>query len=112
MISCKEIKNQIWWNIFPGLVLSQKKFAVQIIGTSLHIRDEKTASFKINRNKNCRFDFGIGKGGNIIHFAILYHDCTVGEFLKMFQDHFYFHRQTILITPMEDEEDEGRIRIL
>ena len=63
------------------------------------LRDEKTASFKINREKNCWFDFGIGKGGNIIDFAILYHDCTVSEFLKMVQDDFYFHQQSMLIPP-------------
>jgi hypothetical protein len=39
------------------------------------------------------------RGGNIIDFAILYHDCTVSEFLKMVQDDFYFHQQSMLIPP-------------
>jgi Toprim-like/CHC2 zinc finger len=75
------------------------------------LRKEKTASFKINRNKNCWFDFGIGKGGNIIDFAILYHDCTVGEFLKMFQNDYYYDPQPIL-THRKDNEDEGRVKII
>ena len=75
------------------------------------LRDEKTASFKINRKKNCWFDFGIGKGGNIIDFAILYHQCTVAEFLRLFKNDFYFDRQPILIHSKENEAKE-KIKIL
>lgn len=75
------------------------------------LRSEKTPSFKINRTKNCWYDSGIGKGGNIIDFAILYHDCTVGEFLKMFQNNFYYHLPATLI-PQKEIQENGRIRIL
>jgi DNA primase len=54
------------------------------------LRDEKTASFKVNRRLNKWYDHGLGKGGNIIDFAILYQDCTVGEFLQKFSDDFLF----------------------
>src|SRR5690606_16241833 len=50
------------------------------------LRDEKTPSFKINRKLNRWYDHGIGKGGNLIDFAILYSDCTVGEFLQKIND--------------------------
>src|SRR3546814_189253 len=46
------------------------------------LRDEATASFKVNRRINRWYDFGMGKGGNLVDFAIEYHDCTVGEFLQ------------------------------
>ena len=69
------------------------------------LRIEKTVFFKINRTKNCWYDFGIGKGGNIMDFALLYHNCTVGEFLKMFQNNFYFHQPAILISQKENQED-------
>ncbi len=42
------------------------------------LRDEKTPSFKVNRKLNRWYDHGIGKGGNVIDFAILYNNCTVG----------------------------------
>jgi len=32
------------------------------------LRDEKTASFKVNRSLNVWYDHGIGKGGNLIDF--------------------------------------------
>jgi DNA primase len=35
------------------------------------LRSEKTPSFKVNRKLNLWYDHGIGKGGNVIDFAIL-----------------------------------------
>ena len=40
------------------------------------LRNEKTSSFKVNRKINRWYDHGLGKGGNIIDFGILYHSCT------------------------------------
>lgn len=67
------------------------------------LREEKTPSFKINRKLNCWYDHGIGKGGNLIDFAILYHNCTVGEFLKEVNGHFSFHKPVAL--PLHKDED-------
>jgi hypothetical protein len=46
------------------------------------LRDERTASFKVNRNRGIRFDHGIGKGGDLIDFGTLYHNCSVSELLE------------------------------
>jgi hypothetical protein len=46
------------------------------------LRDEKTASFKVNRNRGIWFDHGIGKGGDLIEFGTLYHNCSVSELLE------------------------------
>jgi hypothetical protein len=46
------------------------------------LRKEKTASFKVNRKINCWYDHGIGKGGSIIDFAILYYNCTIKELFQ------------------------------
>jgi len=37
--------------------------------------DEKTASFKIDNNKNIWYDYAMGVGGNIIDFVIKYFNC-------------------------------------
>ena len=55
------------------------------------LRNEKTPSFKVNRSRNLWYDHGIGQGGNLIDFAILYNNCTVGEFLKTLQNHIPLH---------------------
>jgi hypothetical protein len=45
-------------------------------------REEQTPSFKVNRKLNRWFDFGEGKGGNLIDLGIGLQKCTVSEFLK------------------------------
>ena len=63
-------------------------------------RDEKTPSFKVNRKLNKWYDHGLGKGGNLIDFAILHQNCTIGEFLQKLNDDFSFH-QPIFHQPNE-----------
>jgi hypothetical protein len=45
------------------------------------LRVENTPSFKVNKRLNLWFDHGIGKGGNLIDFGILYYQCSVRELL-------------------------------
>jgi DNA primase len=45
------------------------------------IREENTASFKVNTRLNVWFDFGIGEGGNLIDLGIRLHRCSVEELL-------------------------------
>ncbi|HRP37960.1 MAG TPA: CHC2 zinc finger domain-containing protein [Candidatus Dojkabacteria bacterium] len=56
------------------------------------LRDEKTPSFKVNRKLNRWYDHGLGKGGNLIDFAILHQNCTIGEFLQKLNGDFSFHQ--------------------
>src|SRR5699024_4133674 len=51
-------------------------------------RNEKTASFKVNRLKNIFYDFGEGIGGNVIDFIMLYFKCEFTEALQIIRDHF------------------------
>jgi hypothetical protein len=76
------------------------------------LREEKTPSFKINRKLNCWYDHGIGKGGNLIDFAIRYHNCTVGEFLKEVNSHFSFHKPAIIPSHRAEDHSESRIEIV
>lgn len=46
------------------------------------LRNERTASFKIDRTLNRWYDFGEGKGGNLVDFGIRFHGCNVKDFLK------------------------------
>ena len=46
------------------------------------LREERTASFKVNRQANVWFDHGTGKGGNLIDFGIQYFRCPVSELLN------------------------------
>lgn len=45
---------------------------------------EHTASFKVDLNKNVWYDFGLGKGGNILDLAMeLYHTQNISEVIRM-----------------------------
>lgn len=48
-------------------------------------RIEHTASFKVNRSLNRWYDFGLGKGGNVVDFGVLYFNCAVRTLLSSFQ---------------------------
>ena len=45
-------------------------------------RDEKEASFKIDKNKNVWYDQGAGKGGTVIDFVMQYFNCDVTKALQ------------------------------
>jgi DNA primase len=77
-------------------------------------RDEKTASFKVNRAMNRWYDFAEGKGGNLVDFGIRYHQCSVSEFLntlEIFNPSFKQH-QVPVITPLAKEEEVNKITVL
>jgi len=46
------------------------------------LREERTPSFKVNRHLNRWYDFADGKGGNLVDFGILYHQCSISELLQ------------------------------
>lgn len=51
------------------------------------LRDEKTASFKVNQAFNIWYDHGSGQGGNIIDFGILYHRLPISDLLHLLAQH-------------------------
>jgi hypothetical protein len=77
------------------------------------LREEKTASFKVNRKLNRWYDHGLGKGGNIIDFGIAYHQCTIVELLQKFATDFSFHPHILRQSPEQlRENDESKIKII
>ncbi|MDQ2719450.1 MAG: CHC2 zinc finger domain-containing protein [Bacteroidota bacterium] len=61
-------------------------------------RQEKEASFKVNKNKNVWYDHGLGKGGSLVDFAKVYHRCNVSEALQKIS---LFHPQITLVNIAE-----------
>ena len=63
------------------------------------LRQEKTPSFKVNRNMNAWYDHGTGKGGNMVDFGILYFNCSVSDFLQHLSEYqnaatSFFHKHS------------------
>ena len=74
-------------------------------------RDERTPSFKVNRRLNRWYDHGLGKGGNLVDFAILYHGCTVAELLQHLRGNFSFH-QPVSWQSVAQHEPEKQLQIV
>lgn len=75
------------------------------------LRNEQEPSFKVNQKLNVWFDHGLGKGGNLIDFGILYHNCSVGELLQKLDTDFSLHQPTFT-SSNKCVETENKIKIL
>lgn len=76
------------------------------------LRDEETASFKINRSLNRWYDHGLGRGGNLIDFAVLYKGCTVGEILNSFHNDFSFQKPVFCSPQLGAAKPESKVKII
>jgi len=74
------------------------------------LRNENTPSFKIDRSINRWYDHGIGKGGNLVDFGILYFGCSVAELLEKLGGDFSF-QQPIIARPLVAKK-QSKITIL
>jgi len=75
------------------------------------LRNEQDPSFKVNQKLNLWFDHGLGKGGNLIDFGILYHGCSVLELLQKLDTDFSL-QQPAIFTTNKSVETENKIKIL
>ena len=57
------------------------------------LHQEHAPSFKVNRQQNCWFDHSSGRGGNLVDFLLLYHQCTIKEVLQKMKGSLSFHQQ-------------------
>jgi hypothetical protein len=83
------------------------------------LRDEKTASFKVNRQKNIWYDHGMGKGGTLVDFGKLYYRCSVKQLLVRLNDtktlDISFHPPAPFLAGEKKEETingNGKIEII
>jgi DNA primase len=80
--SLEEVKNTDIVEYLSSLSFNPAKVRRNDYWYPSPFRNETTPSFKVNRNINRWYDFGEGKGGNLVDFGIQYHKCTVSELLK------------------------------
>lgn len=90
--ACK-IRNDDYWYLSP-------------------LRNERTASFKINRRLNRWYDHGIGQGGNIIDFGMLFFNCTIGEFLRNHLGSITPAHHAAAVQENQSTERQSKIQIL
>lgn len=66
------------------------------------LREERTASFKVDRRQNVWYDHGLGKGGNLVDFGTLYHNCPVKDLLKRLHSNLSFHQPPVQALAPEE----------
>lgn len=74
-------------------------------------REERTASFKVNKKLNAWYDFGEGRGGTLVDFGIRYFRCSVSEFIQALSLNHSSSRRPILRKEKKNENNEGTIQI-
>lgn len=82
-LSCEEAKNIDMVGYLSSIGIEPTKIRGNNFWYLSPLHNEKTPSFKIDRKLNRWYDHGIGKGGNLIDFAIQCHGCTVSDLLQM-----------------------------
>ena len=82
-LSCEEVRGWDLISWLANLGFEPAKVRGNDFWYLSPFRNERTASFKVNRSINRWYDFGEGVGGSLIDFAIRYMDCTVGEFMTI-----------------------------
>jgi hypothetical protein len=77
------------------------------------LREEKEASFKVNRRLNAWYDHGIGRGGDLIDFGVLYHHLSITELLqKLKQNNFSFHPHAVVSQKSFDAGEKEKIKVV
>ncbi|MCK7557964.1 CHC2 zinc finger domain-containing protein [Chitinophaga sedimenti] len=78
------------------------------------LRMERTPSFKVDRLKQLWFDFGMGKGGTVIDFAMLYFECDLAAVAEKLESSAKV--QNYASVPLAErtivDSDEGKVTIL
>jgi hypothetical protein len=76
-------------------------------------RDEKEASFKVNIKFNVWYDHGLGRGGNLVDFGILFYKISVTELLeKLNQNKFSFHQPIGNISQKNNAGEKEKIKVI
>lgn len=77
------------------------------------LRSEKTASFKVDLQKNLWYDFGEAVGGTIIDLGMALYQCDIPTFLSKFDHEFSFHGQLGQhhAAPAQTVHEEPKIHI-
>jgi hypothetical protein len=89
-----EIKSNNYWYLSP-------------------LRSEKTPSFKVNRKMNRWYDWGEGKGGNLVDFGVAFYKCDVTGFLQKLAASTHFITSIPRVDDNHQKENEKpQIRIL
>lgn len=90
-----------------GAKIDVKKSKAHITWYYSPVRTETKSSFKVDNSKNTFYDFGEGKGGNIINLVSYIHNISNKEAFKLLKDGFVPNFGNSYDVAKEEEQKEG-----
>ncbi len=76
------------------------------------LRSETQASFSVSLTKNLWYDFGIGKGGNIIDLVMAINGCSAQEARNSLQENFQFSFRPQKVLKKEDSHEIRSVKCI
>lgn len=76
------------------------------------LREESTASFKVNQKLNVWYDHGTGEGGSLVDFGIKYFKCSVTDFLEKLNIADFSVPKHLHNTQENDSVSENKLQII
>ena len=90
-MSCEEARKIDIVDYLNSLGFSPQKIKADDYWYLSPLREEKEPCFKVNRKLNSWYDHGLGQGGNILDFGMMYHNCSFKELMDKLDKTFSFH---------------------
>jgi DNA primase len=79
------------------------------------LRVETNPSFKVDTNRNIWYDHGLGKGGTLIDFGLLFHKCSLPSLLNILSgtnDQAFSFHPPLLPTQKNRQQTELKLEII
>lgn len=115
-MTCRQARTIDLVNYLAGLGYQPKKIRNNDYWYKSPFRDERTPSFKVNRKLNAWYDFGEGKGGDLVAFGTRYFHCSISDLLQRLNglvavNDLSFYSAPRLVTEKR-ETNEGKIQVI
>ncbi len=112
-MNCEEAKKIDIVEYMSSLGFQPKKIKGNDYWFLSPFRNEKEASFKVNKKFNVWYDHGLGKGGTLIDFGVLFYKVSVTELLeKLGQNSVCFHPHIEDISQKNNACEKEKISII
>ncbi|WP_312788879.1 toprim domain-containing protein [Sphingobacterium sp.] len=86
-LTCKQVRQFDMVDYLASLGYQPAKIHGQDYWYLSPLRTENTASFKVSRKLNLWYDHGMGTGGNLVDFGLLYHKCSIPDLLRRLESY-------------------------
>ena len=110
-MSCADARDIDLVNYLHQLGYNPKKIRGKEYWYLSPLRTESNPSFKVDRGRNIWYDHGLGNGGTMIDFGLLFHRCSLPELLNILSEtkdqNFSFHPQLLAIQNDLRERKSG-----